>query len=289
MQQKAYLAIFQLVTCAYADAVWGVGATGLQGDPLGAPRQAAVWKQLSPPDQEPPQHALHYPCLGLFSTRAIRWGLQGPRRKGGCCAAGAFPTAQTRLAAVPAAAVALPRATNASGFTGNGLLGTPCWCQKISRHRASIVGQTDQQRRGCHSSSRRAASSIPSSSKRIHCICQTLTGDGIPAFPSEGPLVLRFAPSPTGALHVGGARTALLNYALLQEHRRHLGAAGASKPFNEGAQDGYVPDGLFCRGVPESFEHAERERVGRLILRIEDTDEARSSRDMETALIEDLR
>lgn len=51
----------------------------------------------------------------------------------------------------------------------------------------------------------------------------------------ETPVVTRFAPSPTGALHIGGARTALFNW-------------------------------LFARG-----------RGGRFLLRIEDTDRARST------------
>jgi glutamyl-tRNA synthetase len=58
---------------------------------------------------------------------------------------------------------------------------------------------------------------------------------------------VRFAPSPTGALHLGGARTALFNYLFA----RHYG--------------------------------------GRLILRIEDTDRARSSKEFERSLLEDLR
>ncbi|CAN5893623.1 glutamate--tRNA ligase [soil metagenome] len=58
---------------------------------------------------------------------------------------------------------------------------------------------------------------------------------------------VRFAPSPTGMLHPGGARTALFNY-------------------------------LFAR-----------HRGGELILRIEDTDLARSGREFEEALIDDLR
>ena len=41
----------------------------------------------------------------------------------------------------------------------------------------------------------------------------------------SGPLVTRFAPSPTGHLHVGGARTALFNWALAQPSRRPLPAA----------------------------------------------------------------
>ncbi len=61
---------------------------------------------------------------------------------------------------------------------------------------------------------------------------------------SAGPLT-RFAPSPTGHLHIGGARTALYNWALAR------------------------PDGRF-------------------LLRIEDTDRARSSEDAALGILEDL-
>ncbi len=57
-------------------------------------------------------------------------------------------------------------------------------------------------------------------------------------------LVSRYAPSPTGALHIGGARTALWNWALAR-------ASG-----------------------------------GRFLLRFEDTDEARSTRESEAAILE---
>lgn len=57
---------------------------------------------------------------------------------------------------------------------------------------------------------------------------------------------VRFAPSPTGYLHVGGARTAIFNW-------------------------------LFAR-----------KQGGQLILRIEDTDEARSTRESEKSLFDDL-
>ncbi|OEH77364.1 putative glutamyl-tRNA synthetase [Cyclospora cayetanensis] len=82
-----------------------------------------------------------------------------------------------------------------------------------------------------------------------------------------GPLVVRFAPSPTGLLHVGGARTALLNFAFLKEHQRHLGSPSGSSDVCRAAGGGR----------------------SRLILRIEDTDEARSNIDTERALIEDLK
>ncbi len=60
------------------------------------------------------------------------------------------------------------------------------------------------------------------------------------------PLVTRFAPSPTGALHVGGARTALYNWALA------------------------------------------RQRGGRFILRIEDTDVRRSTPEATLGILRDL-
>ena len=63
---------------------------------------------------------------------------------------------------------------------------------------------------------------------------------------AQTPLVTRFAPSPTGALHVGGARTALFNWALA----RRFG--------------------------------------GRFILRIEDTDAARSTAEAAQGIIRDL-
>ena len=57
---------------------------------------------------------------------------------------------------------------------------------------------------------------------------------------------VRFAPSPTGMLHLGGARTALFNYLFA----RHYG--------------------------------------GKLVMRIEDTDLARSTREFERSQLEDL-
>ena len=64
---------------------------------------------------------------------------------------------------------------------------------------------------------------------------------------SSPTIVTRFAPSPTGYLHVGGARTALFNWLLA----RHTG--------------------------------------GKFLLRIEDTDLARSTEDAVTQLLEDLK
>jgi glutamyl-tRNA synthetase len=63
---------------------------------------------------------------------------------------------------------------------------------------------------------------------------------------ATGPVVTRFAPSPTGYLHIGGARTALFNW-------------------------------LFARG-----------RGGRFLLRIEDTDRARSTPEATAAILDGL-
>ncbi|MFZ4430942.1 MAG: glutamate--tRNA ligase family protein, partial [Phycisphaerales bacterium] len=60
------------------------------------------------------------------------------------------------------------------------------------------------------------------------------------------PVVTRFAPSPTGHLHIGGARTALFCWAFARRHG------------------------------------------GRFILRIEDTDRARSSVESARGIMEDL-
>jgi len=66
------------------------------------------------------------------------------------------------------------------------------------------------------------------------------------------PVITRFAPSPTGFLHIGGARTALYNWLFAKHHERH-------------------GDG------------------GRFLLRIEDTDRARSSQEAIDAIYDGLR
>jgi len=64
---------------------------------------------------------------------------------------------------------------------------------------------------------------------------------------SDGTVRVRFAPSPTGSLHVGGARTALFNY-------------------------------LYAKKMG-----------GKFVLRVEDTDQARSTRESEESMIADLK
>jgi glutamyl-tRNA synthetase len=63
---------------------------------------------------------------------------------------------------------------------------------------------------------------------------------------TDRPVVTRFAPSPTGHLHIGGARTALFCWAYARRHG------------------------------------------GRFILRIEDTDQARSSEQAARGILDDL-
>jgi glutamyl-tRNA synthetase len=65
--------------------------------------------------------------------------------------------------------------------------------------------------------------------------------------PDSRPTVTRFAPSPTGFLHIGGARTALFNW-------------------------------LFAR-----------HQGGKFLLRIEDTDKARSTKDAIDAILDGMR
>jgi len=70
--------------------------------------------------------------------------------------------------------------------------------------------------------------------------------DSLSEGPAQAPVVTRFAPSPTGMLHIGGARTALFNW-------------------------------LYARG-----------RGGKFLLRIEDTDRARSTPEATEAILKGL-
>src|SRR5882762_2303969 len=73
----------------------------------------------------------------------------------------------------------------------------------------------------------------------------------------DQPQTTRFAPSPTGELHLGNARTALFNFLLAHPGLAHSGLA--------------------------------RHQAGRFLLRIEDTDTERSREQHTEALIADLR
>jgi len=77
----------------------------------------------------------------------------------------------------------------------------------------------------------------------------TSASSGFTAEDAEGSVRVRFAPSPTGSLHVGGARTALYNW-------------------------------LAAKKAKED---------GRFIIRVEDTDLARSTRESELEMLRDLK
>jgi glutamyl/glutaminyl-tRNA synthetase len=64
---------------------------------------------------------------------------------------------------------------------------------------------------------------------------------------NAAPVRVRFAPSPTGSLHIGGARTALFNWLLAKKTN------------------------------------------GKFIVRVEDTDEARSTKESEASILNDLK
>lgn len=72
-------------------------------------------------------------------------------------------------------------------------------------------------------------------------------GKGSEKSSKMAPVRVRFAPSPTGSLHVGGARTALFNWLLAKKTK------------------------------------------GKFIIRVEDTDEARSTRESENSILNDLK
>lgn len=112
---------------------------------------------------------------------------------------------------------------------GSCLLGAPCLGMRVGVYTEAPSMLLFRGRRFFVRSIRISASSSPS-----------------PPPPSDDSVRVRFAPSPTGNLHVGGARTALFNY-------------------------------LFARS-----------KGGKFVLRIEDTDLERSTKESEEALLRDL-
>ena len=91
----------------------------------------------------------------------------------------------------------------------------------------------------------------------LHCEkyeIKSLQSSNHPVEPSRNKMsvVTRFAPSPTGFLHIGGARTALFNWLFSQHHARHGNG-------------------------------------GTFFLRIEDTDRKRSTEDAVEAIYDGLR
>jgi len=84
------------------------------------------------------------------------------------------------------------------------------------------------------------------------------------AFERDGSPRMRFAPSPTGSLHVGGARTALRVSSVI-----------------------FSPVSGTCCGR-YNWLVARQEQNGKFLLRIEDTDLARSTRESEESMLADL-
>lgn len=81
---------------------------------------------------------------------------------------------------------------------------------------------------------------------------------------------MRFAPSPTGSLHVGGARTALFNWLLVHALPHCLASP-------------HLPiDSPPCLG---GWDPQARKTGGTFIIRIEDTDQARSTRESEESML----
>lgn len=89
------------------------------------------------------------------------------------------------------------------------------------------------------------------------------------------PVRVRFAPSPTGNLHVGGARTALFNYLFARFHSSLSNNNHKNSIFNSRYSN--------C-GVLIVF----RSKGGKFVLRIEDTDLERSTKQSEEAMLRDL-
>ncbi|KAI8465731.1 MAG: non-discriminatory gln-glu-trna synthetase [Monoraphidium minutum] len=119
---------------------------------------------------------------------------------------------------------------------------------------ALLQGQRLLQRGGmrasaCVSQLRQASKATGSSRRaaRVSASATQVAEAPAPVRATGDKIKVRFAPSPTGNLHVGGARTALFNW-------------------------------LYARKVG-----------GKFVLRIEDTDTARSTRESEDAMKEDLR
>lgn len=103
-------------------------------------------------------------------------------------------------------------------------------------------------RRFCGARALSTTPTYPTRGRRSTVTTTTASGLNLtPPVNDDGKVRVRFAPSPTGSLHVGGARTALFNY-------------------------------LYAKKMGGDF-----------VLRVEDTDQARSTRASEESMIADLK
>ncbi|KAL8449174.1 hypothetical protein Emag_003694 [Eimeria magna] len=257
-QQKVGMVILVLLLCVIFYAVSDCGARLL---PKFVVRDSEALFGSKSPSREWWESGIS--DRGLSCVRDLKTLLQNPRRSRQKPTGRALHVLQAHERHIPlrlsATVIAGSVGTKPLALDSGGAL---CWCQVISpRHNLNAFVSKLQHGWGRRirpaRSSKVSSSRINNSSSRTtRCICELQTADGGFASPAGAPLVLRFAPSPTGSLHVGGARTALVNFTLLQEHLSHA--------------------------------RASEDLSGRLILRIEDTDEARNNVDSEKSLIEDL-
>lgn len=116
-----------------------------------------------------------------------------------------------------------------------------------TRYSKYVLLRNSNRKRSSSSSSVRASSAQPSTANATTAASELYPEDvEIKIPPNDGTVRVRFAPSPTGSLHVGGARTALFNW-------------------------------LYAKKTG-----------GKFILRVEDTDTARSTRESEQSMLADL-
>lgn len=121
-------------------------------------------------------------------------------------------------------------------------------CMSTAFKVSALLGRTTRLHRGGPFSSSSSSSSSYCSSFCTSSTSKTaIAAVGTKHAPITDPVRVRFAPSPTGSLHVGGARTAVFNWLLA------------------------------------------RKTNGSFIVRVEDTDLSRSTRESEVSILNDLR
>lgn len=117
---------------------------------------------------------------------------------------------------------------------------------------------------------------------------------------ADGGVRVRFAPSPTGNLHVGGARTALFNWLYARKTggkfivrvRRSAATPCATTQISRSrslmASAGSTA-ACSAKSPHVGAQHSDTEPCGDAWVQVEDTDLARSTRESEEAMIRDLK
>lgn len=281
MQGKSCLLLL-LSAYLYSNTICGSRGSALQWHQQSYITSLRV-RHLSFLRTKPPTQSLLTSPKGILSSRSLGWAHRGRQSCVHKCAVRNPQVILTLLSG--AGPVGSSAAAAASGSRYKEIVEEESSWRSPSKFHGSALSQKAMPEpwgSGCvasHSGGRSGGRN----SRYFHCICNAQTGDGLkPIF--GRPLVLRFAPSPTGELHVGGARTALLNYLLLKEHLRHLEPRRAV-----GNSSGLEHLPITDKDAMSLTGDTGRKAGAALILRIEDTDEARNNRCSEAALIEDLR